>query len=31
MREYKTQMQAAKMGIVTEELKRVAEKERMTP
>ena len=30
MREYATQMEAARKGIVTPELKRVAEKERMT-
>ena len=30
MKEYKTQMEAARKGIVTEELKKVAEKERMT-
>ncbi len=31
MREYATQMEAARKGIVTEELKKVAAKERMTP
>ena len=31
MREYATQMEAARRGIVTEELKKVAAKERMTP
>ena len=31
MKEYKTQMEAARKGILTEELKTVAEKERMTP
>ncbi|MVB11482.1 5-hydroxybenzimidazole synthase [Caprobacter fermentans] len=31
MKNYKTQMEAAKKGIITEELKRVAEKERMEP
>ena len=30
MREYATQMEAARKGIVTEELKRVAQKERMS-
>ena len=30
MREYKTQMEAAKKGIITEELKSVAAKEQMT-
>ena len=30
MREYATQMEAARKGIVTEELKKVAGKERMT-
>ena len=30
MREFATQMEAARRGIVTEELKKVAEKERMT-
>ena len=29
MREYKTQMEAARKGIVTEELKKVAQKEHM--
>ena len=31
MRTYKTQMEAARRGIVTEELKKAAEKEQMTP
>ena len=30
MQQYATQMEAARKGIVTEELKKVAEKERMT-
>ena len=31
MRDYKTQMEAARKGIITEELRTVARKERMQP